>query len=76
MSEDIPAPKQPPDKPNPFGVALGIGTELVTCVLLGFFVGQWLDKKFNTGPWLMLLGAMSGIGLGLYQLIRATTRRP
>ena len=76
MSEDPAAPKQEPGKPNPYGVALGIGTELVTCVLLGFFAGQWLDKKLDTGPWLMLLATMSGIGLGLYQLIRATNKRP
>jgi len=54
---------------------LGAGTELVVSVLAGFLVGQWLDGKWGTGPWLMLLGALSGIGIGLYQLIRVSAKR-
>ena len=54
---------------------MGAGTELVVTVLAGFLVGQWLDGRFGTGPWLMLLGAMSGITVGLYQLIRLSSRR-
>ena len=63
------------DRPNPLGVAMGAGAELVVFALLGFFAGQWLDKKLKTGPWLMLVGAMGGITVGLYQLIKATAIR-
>lgn len=73
MSDD---PQHPPASPqsNPWALALGAGTELVVSVLLGFFVGRWLDGKFATAPWLMLAGALIGISLGLYQLIRAAGR--
>ena len=41
----------------------------------GLFGGQWLDKKLGTSPWLLLLGVMAGISLGLYQLIRGSAKR-
>jgi len=74
MPDDPAPPHQEPDKPNPFAVALGMGTELVVSVLLGVFAGLWADKKLGSGPWLMLLGTLSGISIGLYSLIRATKR--
>jgi len=46
------------------------GTQLAVSVLLGFFIGYKLDQNFGTFPWLMLLGALGGIGLGLYSFLR------
>lgn len=60
---------------NPWAFAMGAGSELVGAVLAGFLLGQWLDKKLGTGPWLMLVGAIFGITLGLYALIRSSQRR-
>jgi len=33
---------------------------------LGTLAGWWLDKKLGTGPWLLVGGAILGIGLGFY----------
>jgi len=77
-------PVNPPDRPpedrkedttSPWGFAMGAGTELVVSVLAGFFLGQWLDKKLNASPWLMLAGTFTGITIGLYHLIKAANSR-
>lgn len=67
----VPDGKEGP-KRNPWGTALGAGSELAVSSLAGFFLGRWLDGKFGTSPWLLLAGILLGISVGLYQLIRAT----
>ena len=32
-----------------------LGLEMGAAVIIGLLVGMWLDKKFSTEPWLMLL---------------------
>ena len=36
--------------------------------------GYWVDRKFETSPWGMLIGAMTGIVGGLYNMIRPALR--
>ena len=52
------------------GPIFGSGIQLAAAVVFFFFVGRWLDGKFGTGPWLMLLGALIGAGGGLYNFIK------
>jgi ATP synthase protein I len=40
--------------------------QLAGAVGLGTLLGWWLDKKLATGPWLLVSGALFGIGLGFY----------
>jgi len=40
--------------------------QLAGAVGLGTLAGWWLDKKLGTGPWLLVAGALLGIGLGFY----------
>lgn len=47
-----------------------IGLELAVAVLLGFWAGYRLDKKFGTAPWLMLGGAAGGLAAGFYLVAR------
>lgn len=75
MPVDPTEPDEKQDRANPWAIAFGAGTELVVSALAGFLAGEWLDRRLGTGPWLMLLGAMTGITVGLYQLIRASARR-
>ena len=35
-------------------------------VLLGVYGGYRLDRRWNTGPWLLVTGAALGLALGLY----------
>jgi F0F1-type ATP synthase assembly protein I len=44
--------------------------QLAAAVAFFFFVGRWLDGKLGTEPWLMLIGALIGVGGGLYRFIR------
>ena len=50
--------------------ALAAGTELAVTVLIGLGGGYWLDSVCGTGPWLTVLGAMAGMTLALYRLIK------
>lgn len=54
---------------------LAAGTQLMVTVALGVFVGRWVDAKFQTDPWFMLAGAILGISVGLYNLIREASRQ-
>ena len=36
------------------------GFEFAAAILLGFFVGRWLDGKFAITPW----GVFGGVGIG------------
>lgn len=36
------------------------GFEFAGAILLGFFIGRWLDGKFGIAPW----GVFGGVGIG------------
>lgn len=46
------------------------GIQLALTVVVLFFVGDWLDKKWGTSPWLMLVGLFIGIVGGLIKFSR------
>jgi F0F1-type ATP synthase assembly protein I len=46
-----------------------VGLEVVLSILLGLFGGRWLDGKFGTAPWLMLLGLVFGVGAAVRSLL-------
>lgn len=33
-------------------------------------IGWWLDGKFNTEPWLLILGAIIGFTVSMFELVR------
>ena len=35
-----------------------VGTVLVGCIVIGYFLGSYLDRKLGTGPWLVVAGVM------------------
>ena len=47
-----------------------LGLEFALAELAGGAVGLWLDKKWETSPWLFLLGVGLGFVLGMYMIIR------
>ncbi len=51
-------------------LVMGLGVELVGLAGGGTALGAWLDDKYSTGPWLMLSGAIVGVGLGFYEMIK------
>ncbi len=50
---------------------MGLGVQFVVAILLFLYLGTWLDRKFGTAPWMMLLGTFVGAGAGFYSLYRA-----
>jgi len=47
-----------------------VGLELGISVLLGLFVGQWLDRRLGTEPWLLLLFLGFGMVAGFRSVFR------
>lgn len=49
---------------------LGTGLQFAGSIVLFLFVGQWLDRRLGTDPWLLLLGVFVGAAAGFYSLYR------
>ncbi len=47
-----------------------IGLEMAISVVIGMALGWWLDKLFNTKPWLGLAGMLFGFAAGFRSLFR------
>jgi F0F1-type ATP synthase assembly protein I len=57
----------------------GIGFMMAACILGGYFVGSYLDSKFDTAPWLMLVFLLLGIAAGfieIYNIMKKLTKEP
>ncbi|MFI5347624.1 MAG: AtpZ/AtpI family protein [Elusimicrobiota bacterium] len=52
-------------------VALSVGWELAVCTGLSFWLGYWLDGRFRSSPWGVLVCTITGISVALYRLIKA-----
>jgi hypothetical protein len=68
-SHDSNQPSQP-SRPFGNGQALGAGLTLAVSVGLFAYGGLWLDARFGTRPWLLLLCVACGITGGILHLIR------
>lgn len=73
--EDSPKPLEArsKDRPSPFFEAArvsSVGVEMAVATLIGWGFGYWLDNRFQTGPWLMLVGLLLGVAAGFNGLIR------
>ena len=52
---------------------IGVGFFIVACILIGVFVGLWLDDKFDTEPLFIIGGLLVGLVIavyGVYRMIR------
>ena len=48
----------------------GVGLQFVITLLVFLYVGQWLDRKLGTAPWLLLVGVFVGAGASFYSMYR------
>lgn len=53
-----------------FGIYGGVGFQLATSVVAGLLIGGYLDKRWDTSPWLTLTGLILGGVGGFYNLIK------
>lgn len=53
---------------------LGLGFELAATVTIMFFIGVWLDGKFNTKPILTVVFSFLGVASALYNFIRTVLK--
>jgi len=53
---------------------LNIGGMFAGCMVVGTFLGHWLDGKFGTKPWLLLAGAFLGMASGFYHFFKVVLR--
>ena len=54
--------------------ASSVGLELGIAVIVGLLGGMWLDNRFGTTPWLMLLFLVFGLVAGFRNVLRAVER--
>jgi len=57
-----------------WALAMSVGWELASFTLLGVGAGWAVDARFRSSPWGVLAGALVGIVLALYRLIRTFGR--
>lgn len=48
--------------------------QLVAATAVGYLLGNWLDHRFGTSPWLMVVCVMLGAIGGFIEIIRAAIR--
>ncbi len=60
----------PGDSRPPWLRYSGLGLELAGAVALCTLLGWWIDGRFGTAPWGVLIGALFGMAGGMFNLVR------
>jgi|TARA_B110000438_G_C15153767_1_gene368694 ATP synthase protein I len=55
---------------NILGLALRIGVELVSAIVIGLVIGWSLDNWFDTKPWIMIVFIILGGAAGILNVFR------
>jgi ATP synthase protein I len=56
---------------NPAYLRYGsLGLEMGVAIAIGLLIGLWLDKRFDTKPWLTILFLLFGLAAGFKNVIR------
>jgi len=53
---------------------MSAGFVLVACIVLGYFLGRYLDGKLGTDPWCSVGGFFVGVAAGFLELFRTVSR--
>jgi ATP synthase protein I len=57
-----------------YGLLSSIPGFLVVPPVVGVLVGRWLDDRFHTAPWLLLVFLILGFGSGIRLIMRTLQR--
>jgi F0F1-type ATP synthase assembly protein I len=52
------------------------GFEVIGPLVLLMGLGYWIDGRFSSAPWFLLIGALLGLVVGFYNLFRRFLPRP
>ena len=68
--------EKPPVKSNWQKIAIlsSLGLMLPSSIAIGLFLGFYLDKLFDTQPWLLIIFLLFGVASGLISLIRGVIK--
>ena len=48
----------------------GVGLQFAASILLFLYAGQWVDRRFGTKPWGILIGVFVGAGAAFFSMYR------
>ena len=57
------------------GLASTLGLTIVIATFIGLALGLWLDRVFNTSPWLTVIFLIAGIIAGFRNFYRFMSKR-
>jgi F0F1-type ATP synthase assembly protein I len=60
--------------PPNWGRLMSLGMETAVGVALGVIVGTWVDHRYKTDPWGILIGSTLGLAGGIYLLVKEAIR--
>jgi ATP synthase protein I len=67
--KDAGLPRTDRDGPS-IGSYAGHGLTFAISIIVFLYLGQWLDRRLGTGPWLMMLLMFVGAGAAFYSMYR------
>lgn len=76
----MPEPENRPPKPSPLpedrgktsgGALAGLGVQFAAAIVGCVLLGNWIDGRYGTRPWGVLIGAAVGFASGFYSIFRA-----
>jgi F0F1-type ATP synthase assembly protein I len=47
-----------------------VGLQFAVSILVFLYVGQWVDDRFGSAPWGMIVGVFTGAGAAFYSMYR------
>lgn len=51
-----------------------VAVHIIVCVAIGVFLGMWLDSRFGTSPWLLIIFSFLGMGAAFKSIIELGKR--
>ncbi|HEX4147433.1 MAG TPA: AtpZ/AtpI family protein [Pirellulales bacterium] len=69
--------KGPVDDRSPMATAIGLSSVIVSIALelvIPGLIGHWLDRRWGTGPVLVLLGFLLGMAVAGWHLVRVVAK--
>lgn len=64
----VPDPKGESEGGTSAGQFAGHGMTFVVAILGGLYLGQWLDRRLGTDPWLLIAGVFVGAGVSFFSM--------